>query len=59
MRTGQTNRAVEQFEVLLSGDDGEQGFDLMSELLSRERDRDKAFLTMGRLVQGREANQHA
>ena len=59
LRAGQTNRAVEQFEVLLSGDDGEQGFDLMSELLSRERDRDKAFLTMGRLVQGREANQHA
>ena len=59
MRVGQTDRAVEQFEKLLSRDDGEAGFDMMSELLSRERDRETAYLTMGRLAQERTTNPHA
>ena len=59
MRVGQTDRAVEQFEQLLSHNEGEEGFDMMSELLSRERDRDTAYLTMGRLAQNRTTNPHA
>ena len=59
MRMGQMDRAVVQFERLLSHDDGEEGFDMMSELLSRERDRNTAYKTMGQLAQNRVTNPHA
>ena len=48
MRAGQTDRAVRQFEFLLSRDDSPESFDMMSELLSRGRDRNTAYDAMGR-----------
>ena len=59
MRSGQLEEAVSQFESIVKNQGTEEGFDSVSELLSRERDKQTAMQTMGKLLTGHETNPHA
>ncbi len=61
LRSGRLEEAVAQFETILAtpGERADRGFDAISELLSREQNREAALDAMARLVSGRETNPHA
>ncbi len=60
MRTGRIDEAVEQYQVIISSaSEGiDHGFDLVGQLLGRERNRQVALDVMRRLVSGHEENTH-
>ena len=59
IRAGKVDEAVTQFEAILTGSGLESGFDSVSELLSRERDKKSAVQAMQRLTAPYQGNPHA
>ena len=59
MRAGKLDAAVAQFESIVTDSGPEVGFDTVSELLSRERDKKSAMQAMARLTAPFQGNPHA
>lgn len=59
MRAGKLEEAVAQFETIVTDSGPQTGFDTVSELLSRERDKKSALLAMRKLTAPFQGNPHA
>ena len=59
MRAGKLDEAVAQFETIVKDNGPEAGFDTVSELLSRERDKKSALRAMEQLTAPFQGNPHA